>query len=260
MIHYKDKTFLLQKTTIFLLLVLSSTTSVLKASDPEQQIVLEVYPQWLSTKDYSIQGNIGIQKVYQDLDWMQYYVKPSISYPLGRQWGLHGGLGLYYTEYQKVDNNFEVRPFQGISHYHALTEKWKLTSYFRLEERFQNNNEDSLRLRLRLRTDYRLNPLSTSNSWHKFTFGVEGFKSYYQDDSYANSSIDRYSLESHVTLGIERSLSEKNKIRFELAWKYKVPTNELLDAYANTVYFKIQYYPMWGDKWTNRLNSLKIDQ
>lgn len=259
MIHYKDNSSMLQKNIIFLLFVLCFNTPLLKA-EPEKQVVLEVYPQWISTKDYTIQGNIGIQKVYQNLDWLQYYVKPSISYPLGRQWGLHGGLGLYYTEYDILDNNFEIRPYQGISHYRELTEKWKLTTYFRLEERFQNKNEDSLRLRLRFRTDYKLNPLSVNNSWHKVTFGVEGFKSYYQDDTYGESSIERYSLESHVTLGLERSLSEKNKIRFELAWKYKVPTDEIFDASVNTVYFKVQYYPMWGDIWRSKSQINKIDQ
>lgn len=259
MIHHKDNNSMLQKNIIFLLFVLCFTTPILKA-EPEQQVALELYPQWISTKDYTIQGNIGIQKVYQNLDWLQYYVKPSISYSLGNQWGLHGGLGLYYTEYDILDNNFETRPFQGISHYRAFTEKWKFTTYFRVEERFQNNNEDSIRLRLRFRSDYKFNPLSTDHSWHKVTFGVEGFKSYYQDDNYASTSIERYSLESHVTLGLERSLSEKNKIRFELAWKYKVPTEDIFNAEVNTVYFKIQYYPMWGDIWRNRSNINNIDQ
>lgn len=256
--HYKNDIFILCKYFIFLLLF-CSTPSGLKA-DPEQQVALELYPQWLSTKEYSIQGNIGIQKVYQNLDWLQYYVKPSISYRLGNQWAIHGGLGLYYTEFEKIDNNFEIRPFQGISHYRTLTEKWKFTTYFRMEERFQNKNEDSIRLRLRLRSDYKFNPITTDNAWHKVTFGIEGFKSYYQDDHYAETAIERYSLESHVTLGLERSLSDKNKIRFELAWKYKVPTQDIFDASVNTVYFRIQYFPMWGDKWTNRLKSLNIDQ
>lgn len=259
MIWVENNNFMFQKNLFLLLLVLCLTTPLLKA-ETEKQIRLELYPQWLSTKDYSIQGNIGIQKVYQKLNWLKYYVKPSISYRLDNSWGLHGGLGLYYTEFKKIDNNFEIRPFQGISHYRTLSDKWKFSTYFRVEERFQNNNENSIRLRLRFRSDYKLNPLSIDNSWHKVTFGIEGFKSFYNDDQYLDTSIDKYSRESHVTLGLERSITDKNKIRFELAWKYKVPTNDIFDASVHTVFFKIQYYPMWGDKWRNRSKSLEIDQ
>ena len=259
MIHHKDIIFSQKKITISLLFALCFITSTLKASDKEKQLVLEVYTQWYSNDDYTVQGNIGIQKVFKSDDWVTYYAKPSVSYALDNNWAMHGGLGLYYTDYQDSDNNVEIRPYLGVSHFYPLTDKWKLSSYLRVEERFQDNKDDSTRLRLRLRTHYTMNPLSNEDSWHKFMFGVEGFKSYYHDESDIDSQ-DTYDRESHVTLGLERSLSNQEKLRFELSWKYQAPPGEISSSDSNTVYFKIQYYPMWGKKWANRLNDQEIDQ
>lgn len=260
MIHNKDIIFGLQKITLSLLMVLCFTSATLHASETEKQFVLELYPQWYSHEDYTVQGNVGIAKDFDnDDDWVQYYAKPSFAYALDDQWGLHGGLGYYYTDYQNSDNNIEIRPFLGISHFHPLTEKWKLSTYLRVEERFQDTTEDSLRLRLRFRTAYTLNPLSMKNSWNKFTFDVEGFKSYFEDGNYENSQ-DTYDYETHVTLGMERTLSDLDKVRFELSWKYKSPPGDVSDSSVNTVYFKIQYYPVWGEILTNKLSHRGVEE
>lgn len=257
MIHKKESIFLLQKLTISIVLVLCFASSTLQASDEEKGFVLEFYPKWYSQEDYTVQGNIGIEKAFQSNDWVKYYTKPSFTYALDYNWALHGGLGFYYTDYQESDNNFEIRPFQGISHFHPLTEAWQLSSYFRVEERFQYDTstwdkDDSVRLRLRFRTAYTLNPLSREHSWHKLIFGIEGFKSY-------NTDQDADDYESQVTFGAERTLNEQNIVRFELEWKYESPPNRISDTPINTVYFKIQYYPVWGNTLRNELFHRGID-
>lgn len=263
MIHKKDIIFSLQKITISILLVLCFASSTLQAGEEEDVVALEFYPQWYSQEDVSVQGNIGIEKDFRSNDWVEYYTKPSIAYALDGNWGLHGGLGFYYTDYRTEDNNFEIRPFLGISHFTTLTEKWSLSSYLRAEDRFQydtntRDKEETLRLRLRLRTTYKFNPLSTKHSWHQLTLGVEGFRS--NNDDQSNTDIqDNYTYESHVTFGLERSLSEQNKLRFELAWKYQVPPGDISESSVNTFYFKIQYYPIWGEVLRNKLFDRGID-
>ena len=253
MVHKKESIFLLQKLTISIVLVLCFTSSTLQATDEKHRGILEVYPQWYSDENYTLQGNIGIEK---DTDWMQYYTKPSFAYALDNNWALHAGLGVYYTDYDEDDNNLEIRPFQGISHFNPLSEKWKLSSYLRLEERFQYDTdtwdkETSRRLRLRLRTTYKLNPLINEYSWRQLTFGIEAFKNYSSDDQ---------DYESLLTFGLERNLSEQNKLRFELAWKYESRPGDISSTSANTVYFKIQYYPTWGERLRNRLSNRDIDE
>jgi hypothetical protein len=255
--------FSLKKIIIPILLVLCFESSTLQAEDRAQAIALEVYPQWYSHEDFVVQGNIGIEKAFQSSNFAEFYTKTSVAYALNEKWSLHGGLGLHYTDYKAEDNNFEIRPFQGVSHFILLTEKWNLSSYLRLEERFQYNTntrdrEDTLRLRLRFRTTYEFNPLSIENSWHKLLLGVEGFKSYTEDEV-DNGIQDNYNYESRMTVGVERSLSDKNKLRFELTWKYQVPPDRIAESSASTFYFKVQYYPVWGGLIGNRLSNRGID-
>ena len=262
--YNRDIRFSLQKISIFILLLLHITGVPLHATEKEREIVLEVYPQWYSEEDLVIQGNAGIETDVQSSDWIEYYVKPSFAYAIDDKWALHGGLGFYYTNYKEEDDNFEVRPFVGISHFTPLTGKWKLSSYFRAEDRIQYNTstkdkEDTLRLRLRLRTAYTINPISEENSWHKMTFGVEGFKS--DTDDQTDSGIqDSYDYEVHISAGLERSLRDNQKLRFELSLKYQGKPSDIQESSASTVYFKIQYFPVWGETFANKLFHRGIEE
>ena len=60
---------------------------------------------------------------------------------------------------------------------------------------------------------------------------------------------------TRLTFGLERNLEDKEKIRFELAFKYLGDPSELSKSDITTVYFKIQYYPSWGEFWGNTLSN-----
>ena len=264
MIANKNIIFSLQKMTVSILFVCCFISSTLHATEEGQELTLEVYPKWYSKEDYTIQGNIGLEQDFQNHTWVKYYTRPSFSYALDKNWGLHAGLGMYYTDYEIIDNNVEIRPFLGISHYYTLSEKWKLSSYFRAEQRYHyntsNDEKDSnLRLRFRLRTDYTFNPLSTEYAWHKLTLGLEGFKSNNISEN-AIDTDDRYKTESRFSIGVERSLNAYKKIRFELLWKYQVPLHSISEVSINTIYFKIQYFPIWGGLRSNRLFDREINE
>ena len=226
-----------------------------------QQVSLEIYPKWYSENDLTIQGNIGVKKMFHEHDWITYYVKPSTTYALSRNWAVHTGLGFYYTDNKTFDNTTELRPFIGISHFTNVTDKWAISSYFRAEDRFRknidlDNNSETTRLRLRFRNSYKLNPLSHEQSWHKVTLDLEGFKSYNSDMTLEPT----YDYETRVTFGAERSLNEEKKVRFELAWKYKTQARQLSDSDIHTIFFKIQYFPSWGNKFRNKLRDREIDE
>jgi len=244
-----------------LLCITSFLCHPLKAEEYAKQIVLEIYPKWYSNEDFTYQGNFGIEKIYKESDWVQYYGKPSLTYALDRNWALHGGVGFYYTDYQKLTDTYELRPFLGISHTTYWTEKWTTGTYFRTEERYHystgsDNHSNNTRLRLRIRTSYLFNPVTIPNKWHKITFGIEGFKSYHTD-----ASLEQlFDYQTNIKLGMERSLKKGQKLRFELAWKYKAALNSITDTDINTVFFKIQYYPSWGQWLHNRLRDRDIDE
>jgi hypothetical protein len=252
------------KKWVFLLLLLLSVAPaslVADESNTAKQVSLEVYPKWYSNDNMTIQGNIGVKKLFQEKNWVTYYVKPSVAYALSRNWAVHGGLGFYYTDNQILNNVREWRPFVGLSHFTNFTDKWGISSYLRTEERYRSamgsdTSSETTRLRLRFRSSYKLNPLSNAPSWHKLTLDLEGFKSYNNDITIEPT----YDYETHITLGAERSLSEERKIRFELAWKYKTQATQLSGSDIHTIFFKIQYFPTWGSRFRNRLRDRDIDE
>ncbi len=263
MIYDKDISFLQKKITIFIFSMLFITSFTLQAEEKEKLLVLEVYPQWYGSNDYTIQGNMGIEKELEDNNWAEYYISPSATYALDYNWALHGGLGVHYKNYDDSDNRWEVRPYVGVSHYYPWTGKWKLSSYFRVEERFYKYNGDensanTTRMRFRLRSDYTFNPLSTANTWHKFTVSMEGLRS---DNSDGNSQDpDIYDYETRVTLGLEHSLKKQEKIRFELALISKNRPNQSSASSIQTIYFKLKYYPLWGSPVSNILFDRNIEE
>jgi len=261
----KKDVFIMKSYSKNIIPLLFSITTVLAPSlmsdEYAKQVVLEMYPKWYSGEDVTIQGNVGIEKIFRGNDWIQYYGKPSLTYALNKNWALHGGLGYYYTAYQNVNDTYEIRPFLGISHSSKWTDKWTTGTYFRTEERYHystgsNNRSNNTRLRLRIRTSYLFNPVTIPNRWHKVTFGIEGFKSYNTD----NSLEKLYDYQTNITLGLERSLQRGQKLRFELAWKYKAALNQITDTDISTAFFKIQYYPSWGRWWRNKLRNRDIDE
>ena len=264
MTTHKNMTLSLPKITLFTFLMLCFTSTTLHANDKEKQLALEVYPQWYSSDDYSVQGNIGIEKEFQSSDWTQYYVKPSVAYALDNNWAVHGGLGGYYKDYQDDQNRWEVRPYVGVSHYYSWTENWTLSSYLRAEERYYyyTGDEDSsntTRLRFRIRSSYAIDSHSFMSSWDQFTVGAEVFKSNNIDANSTNME-DNYDYETHITLGLERKLQNQQKLRFELAWKYQSPPDQASSASVSTIYFRVKYYPVWGDSLRNTLFDRGIDE
>jgi hypothetical protein len=246
---------------LLLLLTLFPSTLSSDNNSAARQILLEVYPQWYSKDDMTIQGNIGITKIYQNSDWITHYAKPSVTYAISHNLALHGGLGYYYTNNNIIDDIREWRPFVGMSHFSNLTDKLGISSYFRTEERYRstfdsNNKSKTTRLRLRFRNTYKLNPLSVPHSWHKITLDLEGFKSYTSDTVIEPT----YDYQTRVSLGLERSLTGNKKLRFEIAWKYATQPINILDSSLHTVFFKIQYFPTWGSQLGNRLFDRGIDE
>lgn len=256
-----NMTFSLPKIAFPTLLMLCFTSAALQANEQVRQLSLEAYPQWLSNDDYTVQGNVGVERELEDNGWAQYYLKPSGTYALDHNWAVHGGVGGYFRNYEETENRWEIRPFLGVSHYYRWSENWTGSSYFRAEERYfkytgDEESENFLRLRFRLRASYTFNPLSVEYAWHRFTVGAEGFRS---NNSETNVE-DTYDFETRVVLGLERSLSQRKKIRFELGWQYQSPPDELSAAEVNTVYFKIKYYPVWGGILPNKLFDRGIDE
>ncbi|NOR55890.1 MAG: DUF2490 domain-containing protein [Sulfurovum sp.] len=259
----RDLKILTYKISIFMLSILFFISFPLHAQEKEKLLVLEVYPQWYSENDFTIQGNIGTEKELEHNNWFESYLSPSMTYALDHNWALHGGLGVHYKYYDDSDNRWEVRPFVGVSHYYPWTEKWKTSSYFRVEERYfkylgDEASSNNTRMRFRLRSDYIFNPLSLANTWHRFTMSIEGLKS--EESDLSIQEPDLYAYETRVTLGMERSLEKQEKIRFELSLISRNRPSESSASSVQIIYFKLKYYPLWGLPVRNKLFQRNIEE
>ena len=152
----------------------------------------------------------------------------------------------------------------GVSHYYSWTDEWRLSAYLRAEERYfsysgDNNSSNITRLRFRLRSSYTFDTQSFMSSWDKFTMGAEVFKSQNNDESSDNPD-DNYDFETRITFGLERKLDNQRKLRFELSGRYQSTPGQVSSASISTIYFKVKYYPVWGERLRNRLLDREIDE
>jgi hypothetical protein len=265
MTYHKNILFKLPKITLSALFLLSLGTVSLQSNDKKKELSFEVYPQWYSNEDYTVQGNIGVEKEFNNHEWVEYYVKPSATYALDNNWALHGGLGGYYKDDNATnDNRWEVRPYIGVSHYTAWTDKWKVSSYLRVEERYfdyigDEDNTHLTRLRFRVRAAYTLDSDFVFASWHRLTTDVEVFKSANTDRNTTDEDAS-HDYETRLILGLERYLENHEKLRFELGWKYKSKPGKASSSSVNTVYFRLKYYPVWGLPLGNKLFGRDVEE
>lgn len=70
MTQHKSIMFLLHKVMISILLVLCFESSTLQVTKTKEAVVLELNPQWYSNEDFAILGNMGMEKLFQNSNWM----------------------------------------------------------------------------------------------------------------------------------------------------------------------------------------------
>ena len=229
----------------------------IKADEIQDQIYrLEVNPQWYSFDDYVIKGPIGIAKKNDSLyDRKQLYSRPSVAYGFNEDWTVRFGVYGAYNLFETFDDTLELRPYVGLGYFHTLEdiiEPIDFSAYLRIEDRILYNtdtweNVQNWRVRLRVWGIYNLHATTIENSWHRVIFGAELLRTYFNEDQLSSSIDEHFEVETRLSLAIERTLKEHQKVRFDVSWRYQVPFNEINDYKFNTIAFTIKYFPSWGD-------------
>jgi len=227
----------------------------------DQQYELEVSPQWYSTEHYVIQGSIGALRKKTETDVDRFYIRPSVSYSFNTNWSARAGLYSAYNNINKLTNNIEVRPYLGLNYYHTFVnifEPISINIYLRAEERVRYDVESwdqvhNLRARLKVSGIYDFNDISVANTWRRAILSAEFLRTYFNEEEKEIHLDENFEVETRISLAIERILEDKQKIRFDLSWRYQVPFNEISDTNFNIFAFKISYFPVWGELFRNRL-------
>ena len=240
---------------MFLFTLVSSLT-LFAANDTGQQLWLDINPRWYSKDAIKITGVFGVRQSLNQKEWTRYVMKPSLAYSFNQHVNITAGLGVNYTDNIDVgsvviDDRLAIIPFQGISYFHFIMDKWKMNYYFRVEEKFDYEtahweSRNSLRLRLRIRTMYEFDAYQ-SGRYYRATLSWEGFKTATGEDGFITDK-------SRVTVGLERSFNHNQKGRIELTWQRQslgLVSGDEFNDYSD-IYLRIRYYPSWGDVIKNK--------
>ena len=227
----------------------------------DQQYEIEVVPQWYSTDNYVIQSPIGVLRKKAEVDIDRFYIRPSVSYSFNTNWSARAGLYTVYSSLEALVNTVEVRPYFGLNYYHAYADSFEpisLNVYLRAEERVQYNVETwdqvhNFRARLKVSGIYDFNERSEANTWRRAILSAELLRTYFNEEEQEMHLYENFEVETRLSLAVERTLKDKQKIRFDFSWRYQVPFGEITDATFHTFAFKVSYFPVWGDIFRNRL-------
>ena len=227
----------------------------------DQQYQIEVVPQLYSMDNYVIQSPIGVFRKKTKVEIDRFYTRPSISYSFNPNWSARAGLYAAYNSLEELTNTVEMRPYFGLNYYHTFVNTFEPISInvnLRAEERVRYDvetwdNVHNLRARLKVSGIYDFNDLSEANTWRRAILSVELLRTYFNEEEKEIHLDENFEVETRLSLAVERTLADKQKIRFDISWRYQVPFSEIGDATFHTFAFNISYFPVWGDIFRNSL-------
>jgi len=146
------------KVSILFLLLFAFVISQLSAQIEDVEDEYVDYQLWLDynarynlKNNFSLYGDTG-WRIISPHSWTKYYIRPAISFthfPITKSKNhlklvYHFGVGTFYTNYTKIPNNLEIRPFQGVNIEWTTLKRLHINQYIRLEQQFEyfNNNWD----------------------------------------------------------------------------------------------------------------------
>ena len=140
------------------------------------QLWVDVVPHLQIWDRFEHFGDYGVRIDFSDSTQNTIPVRPSFRYGLNDIVELHGGIGAFYTFVEFGNDQFELRPWQGVRFNWPTVWRLHFKEFFRLEERFVWDTETkeldfSLRFRLAIGTAI---PLTSSNSTY-VPISFEGF-------------------------------------------------------------------------------------
>ncbi|MCZ6617120.1 MAG: DUF2490 domain-containing protein [Gammaproteobacteria bacterium] len=80
-------------------------------------------------------GDYGIRGLLTGDDWTLVYLRPSVRYQTRSWLRLHGGIALFYTFFEPIEDLPELRPWVGVRFVGPEPGGWVISNYFRLEYR-----------------------------------------------------------------------------------------------------------------------------
>lgn len=219
----------LEKIPIFLFLSLVlPTLSFTQVNSDQQEISnqfwLDVIPHFELGENFEFygDGSIRLTPVDQRTTLM---IRPSIRWQFNPYLALHGGVGLFYNDFQEDTNSLEIRPWQAVRIGYPDFWRLKFKHYVRLEQRLflnEGSENDFLhRLRYQIKAKLPINKPYVAEKTVYVPFAYEWLGS-------ANDGLDNlWASQSRAMVGLGYVYSEKWIIEFEYMywWSRDLPSS-----------------------------------
>jgi len=147
--HATMRSFIRQRLTLVLILMGVIATTTPRPAAP-QQFEFDEFHTWTDVATiykfsdaFRYDGDYGIRGLLTDDDWTLIYLRPSVRYRTHPRLRLHGGIALFYTFFNTVEDLPELRPWVGVRFVGPDPGGWVISNYLRLEYRaFYLKDED----------------------------------------------------------------------------------------------------------------------
>jgi hypothetical protein len=207
-----------------------------RCNELQYQPWIDYNPSWRTGGNWTVFGDVGLRRNYDDPRWWKYVIRPSAAYDVGA-WTLAGGLGNFYSDIAGVLYIYELRPWQGVRTQWPSS-GFKLEHLVRLEERFFFDTDSSNSLfRLRLRYQIGTRVVWTGGGknpgWNS-PVSVEAFFQF-EDDA-----DERFGEQARVTAGIERVFGPNLSLRFDIMWQNTAGLTDF--GLDNELYFRLRCF------------------
>jgi hypothetical protein len=209
-------------------------------SQSSKQIWVDFNPSYYFDKDFRIFGDAGIRNEFEYNAWWKIVVRPSVGGKLGGIFYYTAGIGNFYTLNKFIKNRWEIRPYQGVS-FTLRPLNMPVTSYIRLEERFDYNTTDwksvnSMRLRYQLSLSCKWGNVQPDRFWQVFLTGEAFFP--------LAGTEGQFREQFRLSLGLVRKFDREVNMSFELTAQQQ---QLFFDPAENisVVYFRFRVYHNW---------------
>jgi hypothetical protein len=157
-------------------LVIGYSTYAQSIEGTTEQLWLDFVPHFKINERFEFYGDGGFRVIFEESRIYTLIVRPSVRYRLNSIVELQGGIGLFYSLFDNLSNQLELRPWQGARIHWPTFGRIGIKHSFKLEERLlwetETWNYDPA-LRFRYKLGGRI-PFNESRSFYLSLFG-EGF-------------------------------------------------------------------------------------
>jgi hypothetical protein len=206
------------------------------------QLWVDYNPSVYLNPKLNLYGDVGFRTELQSGGWWRLLLRANAMYSLSNSLRVGGGLYNFFTFNDKIDDRWELRPWQGAE---LVWPRWRVPLDHRLmfEERFDFNTvtwqtNASLRLRYRLRGTFRWHAVQEDRYWRVLA-STEVFMTLAGQQGQFREQV-------RLSVGIERSFRWTLRLRLEVAWQKEGEAFFIGRGDVSDVFFRFRIYQNWG--------------